>query len=684
LAVALCLTPATTAAPLEDRIENLPGYGSPPTPQYSGYLDASEGCDKLKNGPICKIHYWLAMADDEHYTNNKNSNNNKNNNYNDASKPTVLWLNGGPGSSSLLGWLQEVGPLLLNATGGLMENPWAWTKANVNLLAIEAPMGVGFSYCSKQLDQNEPCQNTDTNTAQTSRAALVDFFSNKFPELGSGGFYIAGESYAGVYIPTLSRELLTDPAAVEHVPLRGILVGDPCTDNAAQKDSMDAMWYSQKYGLMDNEVFDVLQSDECSEYRAMATLKVMRLKNSNSNSNNNGNDNDDQNNNDNAKTNTNTNTNTANTKEGTHSSKSHQSVGGKWSGHVTAAHLNEALMEIEDLEERRLRAEDLYKERVLGIVENKDIDEEIETIDNKNNNLRMASSTIPTDGNINIDANANANANDGDDQKCKLAYRKFLMSSSNSLSQGWKDMYIDDYSLFAPISSKEDDQMAAYFNRADVRKALHVTDTPTEEWPMSSVGFSYTKEYNACNWQPDIRFPNTTMVDVYQQIVPILDNVWVYNGDTDPCVSYEGTREAVKQIRKPELDGGSYRPWFYRQEAASLEVLAEKSILFGPDLVAQTLEEAQFAGEVTSYEDGLSFVTFHGSGHMVPQFRPQSSLHFLKRFLYASTASGGCGPDQELSPLLPKNATLVGLSEEDFEDVMDKWTESAKAMADAQ
>jgi len=645
VATALIVTVAlTNAAPLEDRIDNLPGYGPPPTPQYSGYLDASEGCDKLKNGPICKIHYWLAMADDS-----KDDSRDKEHEM-VAPRPTVLWLNGGPGSSSLLGWLQEVGPLLLNATGGLMENPWAWTKANVNLLVIEAPMGVGFSYCSKQLDKKEPCMNTDTNTAQTSRAALVDFFANKFPELYDYGFYIAGESYAGVYIPTLSRQLLTNQAAIEHVPLRGIMVGDPCTDNAAQKDSMDSMWYSQKYGLMDNEVFDVLQSEQCSEYRTMATLKLMKL-------------------NSNAKT-----TNNANTNDGTHSSKSHQSVGGKWSGHVTAAHLNEALMGIEDLEERRLRAEDLYKERVLGIVEDKNNHEEI----NNNNNLRMASSTIPANGNVNV------NVNDDDDQKCKLAYRKFLMSSSNSLSQGWKDMYIDDYSLFAPISSKEDDQMTAYFNRADVRKALHVTDTPTEVWPMSSVGFSYTKEYNACNWQPNIKFPNTTMVDVYRQIVPLLDNVWVYNGDTDPCVSYEGTREAVKQILTPELDGGSYRPWFYRQEAASLEVLAEKSILFGPDLVAQTLEEAQFAGEITSYEDGLAFVTFHGSGHMVPQFRPQSSLHFLKRFLYASTASGGCGPGQELSPLLPKNATLVGLSEQDFEEVMDKWTESAKAMADAQ
>ena len=57
-----------------------------------------------------------------------------------AGAPVVLWLNGGPGSSSILGMLQEMGPLLINATGGLMANPYAWTK-QANLLVLESPAG---------------------------------------------------------------------------------------------------------------------------------------------------------------------------------------------------------------------------------------------------------------------------------------------------------------------------------------------------------------------------------------------------------------------------------------------------------------------------------------------------------------------------------------------------------------
>mmetsp|Transcript_4896 Transcript_4896/g.10821 ORF Transcript_4896/g.10821 Transcript_4896/m.10821 type:complete len:678 (+) Transcript_4896:398-2431(+) len=664
----LAIATATTvvnAAPVDDLITDLPGWGKTPTPQYSGYLDASKGCDIETNGPVCKIHYWLAMADE-----NEDQDQNQVDATESNPKPkapattktkTVLWLNGGPGSSSLLGWLQEVGPLLLNATGGLMENPWAWNKAGVNLMAIEAPMGVGFSYCSRQLQQEDaqPCANTDTNTAEASRAALVDFFVNKFPELAEDDaeFYIAGESYAGVYIPTLAKELLTHSDSKNNVvPLKGVLVGDPCTDNAAQKDSMDSIWYSHKYGLMDNEVYDVLVSDECEDYYRTKWMEEEFVSNTYGN------------------------TNSNNNNDGTHSSKSHRSVGKQWSSHVTAAELNQELMQIEDLTERRLAAEKLYRSRILGANREQAEAEKVNDANEANrNHLRAAAKDDNDASSASPLTSTSASASPLPPAYCKLAYRKFLMSSSKALSQGWKDLYIDDYSLFAPVTSKEDEQMADYFNRPDVRQALHVTDTDaSSEWPMPDVGFSYTKEYNACNWKPEmfIKYPNTTMVDVYKDILPMLDRVWIYNGDTDPCVSYEGTREAVKQILIEELDGGSYRPWFYKQEAASLEFLGEKSVLFGPDLVAQTLDEAQFAGEVTSYQSGLSFVTFHGSGHMVPQFKPQSSLHFVKQFLHS--ASNGAA----LSPLLPTNATLLGMSDEDFEQAMDDWTEAARDAMD--
>lgn len=532
---------------IHDLVEELPDFGRTPTPHFSGYLDGSDGCNVQVNGPECQIHYWFALAECDA-----------------ASAPVVLWLNGGPGSSSLLGFLQELGPLMMNAKGGLMENPYGWTKY-VNLLAIEAPIGVGYSYCSRQKDHGKPCQNTDRYTASTSRAALVDFFTHKFPEFAKNDFFITGESYAGVYIPTLSKEILDHTT----INLKGIAVGDPCTDNKAQEESMDSLWYSHKYGLVDDEVYDLLWN-KCD-------IRLPNLM----------------------------------TRGGVH--------------HVVHE-LNRELHEIHDLHQRRDRAKALFHEVVLG------------------DNFRKIQHS----------------------SECTIAFRKYLLSSSNGLSQSWIDLYVDDYSLFAPVSSLEDEQMAAYMSRDDVRKALHVEHAPTTTWPEASVGFDYFKEYDACNWQDEVVLKGVSMVDIYKEIVPKLERTWIYNGDTDPCVSYEGTRLAVKQIQVNELDGGGYRPWFYNQTAASMSVLAEKAALFGPNLVAQNMG-SQFGGEVTDYEMGLKFITFHGSGHMVPQFRPQASLHFLQKFVN----------NELLSPLMPLNRTLAEISEEEFRSMADAWTEEA-------
>ena len=59
----LFFTAVTTAAPAADEVKSYPGFGVPPTPHYSGYLDASDGCNTKKNGPECQLHYILAMAD---------------------------------------------------------------------------------------------------------------------------------------------------------------------------------------------------------------------------------------------------------------------------------------------------------------------------------------------------------------------------------------------------------------------------------------------------------------------------------------------------------------------------------------------------------------------------------------------------------------------------------------------
>jgi carboxypeptidase C (cathepsin A) len=70
-------------------------------------------------------------------------------------------------------------------------NKFSWNNRSNNLF-IEAPAGVGFSYC----ETASGCAHTDTSTAADNLASIVSFFT-AYPELAKNDYWIAGESYAG-------------------------------------------------------------------------------------------------------------------------------------------------------------------------------------------------------------------------------------------------------------------------------------------------------------------------------------------------------------------------------------------------------------------------------------------------------------------------------------------------------
>ena len=76
---------------------------------------------------------------------------------------------------------------------------------------------------------------------------------------------------AGVYVPTLAKEILDNAPEIN---LHGVAVGDPCTDNKYQADSMDMVWYGHKYGFLQDDQFEFLWNN-CSA-RAPAPLSKGR------------------------------------------------------------------------------------------------------------------------------------------------------------------------------------------------------------------------------------------------------------------------------------------------------------------------------------------------------------------------------------------------------------------------
>ncbi|CAK5048061.1 unnamed protein product [Meloidogyne enterolobii] len=102
-------------------IKSLPGLNATLNfKHYSGYLDA--GNDNL-------FHYMFVESQG-----------------NPKIDPLVLWLNGGPGCSSLGGLFEELGPYLINKDGKTLRlNPYSWNNY-ASILFLESPAWVGFSY----------------------------------------------------------------------------------------------------------------------------------------------------------------------------------------------------------------------------------------------------------------------------------------------------------------------------------------------------------------------------------------------------------------------------------------------------------------------------------------------------------------------------------------------------------
>ncbi|KAL8129248.1 hypothetical protein V2J09_018403 [Rumex salicifolius] len=172
------------AIPRDSVVTNLPGFNATfPSKHYSGYVTIGERGTK-------KLFYYLVESE-----------------RNPAKDPLVLWLNGGPGCSSFDGFVYEHGPFNFEAAKSgkdlpkLHVNQYSWSKVS-NIIYLDSPAGVGYSYSTNASDY----LTGDAQIASDTHHFLLKWF-DIFKELQSNPFYISGESYAGIYVPTLAYEV---------------------------------------------------------------------------------------------------------------------------------------------------------------------------------------------------------------------------------------------------------------------------------------------------------------------------------------------------------------------------------------------------------------------------------------------------------------------------------------------
>ncbi|CAH0713424.1 unnamed protein product, partial [Brenthis ino] len=160
--------------------------------------------------------------------------------------PVVLWLQGGPGGSSLFGLFTENGPLMVKKSG-FVTRKYHWAL-RYNLLFIDNPVGTGFSFTNDDIGycEDEQCVSKGLYNA------LQQFFK-LFPRLQSNDFYITGESYAGKYIPSLAMEIHKDNViSKQKINLKGMALGNAYCDPVTQMD-YDATDMDMYINLLNND-----------------------------------------------------------------------------------------------------------------------------------------------------------------------------------------------------------------------------------------------------------------------------------------------------------------------------------------------------------------------------------------------------------------------------------------------
>jgi carboxypeptidase C (cathepsin A) len=150
--------------------------------------------------------------------------------------PLTVWINGGPGSSSMIGLFQENGPCGVDINGNVYNNPYSWSNAS-NMLFIDQPAQTGFSYSIAVPGYLDPTSQNivtlpdatcpdyavafgtcgtysypnETLTADSTPHAAPNFwktlqgFMGAFPDYSRESFHFSSESYGGHYGPVFNE-----------------------------------------------------------------------------------------------------------------------------------------------------------------------------------------------------------------------------------------------------------------------------------------------------------------------------------------------------------------------------------------------------------------------------------------------------------------------------------------------
>ena len=209
--------------------------GTVPSKSLSGYFSVQGSAD---DADLSKEYfYWFFESQND-----------------PANSPFIIWLTGGPGCSSTLALLFENGPCKVNDSGSAtVSNPYSW-NTNSNILWLDQPAGVGFSYGTES-DSNEEMVGEDAYY-------FVQNFMKAHPEYATRPLFIFGESYGGHYAPSIAHRILEGnndlQAGAIKLNLAGLGVGNGLTQPEVQYSYYAEMAFNNSHHIetVTESVFD--------------------------------------------------------------------------------------------------------------------------------------------------------------------------------------------------------------------------------------------------------------------------------------------------------------------------------------------------------------------------------------------------------------------------------------------
>ncbi|KAL7421430.1 hypothetical protein Q5752_004316 [Cryptotrichosporon argae] len=236
--------------------------------QISGYLDISEtkhlffwfeeSRHKPETDPLVLWYVHCAIVDVDGLTAGSTVRQNM------ARSLLSVLISGGPGCSSTTGHLFELGGCNIADEGkNVTYNEYSWNNV-ANVLFLDQPINVGYSYSDAVGEE----VNNSPLAAEDVYAFLILFIS-QFKKYSKQEFHVAGESYAGTYIPNIANVIQKNNLALQVAPnglpqlnFASVLIGDGLTDPYAQFGSVPDWACDGPYA-----VYDDPEGPECTKLR---------------------------------------------------------------------------------------------------------------------------------------------------------------------------------------------------------------------------------------------------------------------------------------------------------------------------------------------------------------------------------------------------------------------------------